>query len=177
MKRAFSTQIFFFMWHCSPTRAMTSSFLRFLIHTKRRTTVGRTPLEEWPTRRRDLYLTTNNTHNRKTSMLPTGFEPTIPVDERPQTYALHRAATGTGFLDRLSKKYSNTRFNKNPFIRSRVVSYGQTGSAQSLAHFSNKRVVGTWLYGMLLCPPKYLLSCLFRYFFFCVCIGQTGRKY
>jgi len=25
-----------------------------------------------------------------------GIEPTIPADERPQTYALERAATGTG---------------------------------------------------------------------------------
>jgi hypothetical protein len=27
-------------------------------------------------------------------MLPAGFEPTIPVNERPQTHALERAATG-----------------------------------------------------------------------------------
>ena len=72
------------------------SFLMFLEHTKRRTTVGRTPLDEWSARRRDLYLTTHNTHNRHTSMAPVGFEPTIPAGERPQTYALDRAATGTG---------------------------------------------------------------------------------
>jgi hypothetical protein len=41
---------------------------RFLDHTQRRATVGRTPLDEWSTRRRDLYLTTHNTHNRQTSM-------------------------------------------------------------------------------------------------------------
>ena len=29
-------------------------------------------------------------------MLSVGFEPTIPAGERPQTYALHRAVTGTG---------------------------------------------------------------------------------
>ena len=29
-------------------------------------------------------------------MLPVGFEPTISADERPQTYALDRAAAGTG---------------------------------------------------------------------------------
>ena len=33
----------FFLWRCGPTRAM-ASFLRFLDHTQRRTTVGRTPL-------------------------------------------------------------------------------------------------------------------------------------
>ena len=42
-------------------------------------------------RRRDLYLTTLNTHNRQTSMPPVGFEPTIPAGERPKTYALDRA--------------------------------------------------------------------------------------
>ena len=59
------------------------------------TTVGRTPLDEWSARRRDLYLTAQNTHNRQTSMPPVGFEPTISAGERPQTYALDRAATGT----------------------------------------------------------------------------------
>jgi len=29
-------------------------------------------------------------------MTPEGFEPTIPASERPQTYALDRAATETG---------------------------------------------------------------------------------
>jgi hypothetical protein len=38
---------------------------RFLDHTQRRATVGRTPLEEWLARRRDLYQTAHNTHNRK----------------------------------------------------------------------------------------------------------------
>ena len=68
----------------------------FLDHTQRRTTVGRTPLDEWSVRRRDLYLTTHNTHNRQTSTPPVGFEPTISAGERPQTYTLDRAATGTG---------------------------------------------------------------------------------
>ena len=31
-------------------------------------------------------------------MPPVGFEPTISAGERPQTYALDRAATGTGGL-------------------------------------------------------------------------------
>ena len=73
---------------------MAFSFLRFLDHTQRRTTVGRTPLDEWSVRRRDLYLTTHNTHNRQTSMPPVGFEPAFSASERPQTDALDRAATG-----------------------------------------------------------------------------------
>ena len=73
-------------------------FLMFLDHTRRRTTVSRTPLDEGSAHRRDLYLTTHNTHNRQTSMPPVGFEPTISAGERPQTYALDRAATGTGIM-------------------------------------------------------------------------------
>jgi len=37
-----------------------ASFMRFLDHT-RRTTVGRTPMEAWSARHRDLYLTTPTT--------------------------------------------------------------------------------------------------------------------
>jgi hypothetical protein len=48
-------------------------------HTDRHTTFGRTPLDEGPARRRELYLTTHNTHKRQTSMPPLGFEPTILV--------------------------------------------------------------------------------------------------
>jgi len=88
----FSLAFFFCVWRCCPTRAMASSFTRFLDHTQRLTTFGRTPLDEWSAPRRDLYLTTHNTHKRQTSMLPAGFEPTISAGERPQTYALDRAA-------------------------------------------------------------------------------------
>jgi len=85
----------FFLWRCDPTQAMASSFLRILVHTPRRITFGRNSLDEWSARRRDLYLTTHNTHNRQTSMPPVGFEPTISAGERPQTYVLDRAATET----------------------------------------------------------------------------------
>ena len=64
--------------------------------TQRRTTVSRTSLDEWSARRRDLYLSTHNTHNRHTSMPPVGFKPTISAGQQPQTYALDRTVTGTG---------------------------------------------------------------------------------
>ena len=80
----------------APSGTRASSFTRFLDHTQRRRTVGRTPLDEWSARRRDLYLTTHNTHNRQTSMPPVGFEPTVSAGERQQTHVLYRAATGTG---------------------------------------------------------------------------------
>ena len=90
--------ILFVPWRCGPTRTMASSFTRFLDHTQLRITVGRTPLDEWSARRRNLYLTTHNTHNRQKSMLPVGLEPTISAGEQPQTYALDRVAIGTGRL-------------------------------------------------------------------------------
>jgi hypothetical protein len=37
----------------------------------------------------------HNTHNANV-LAPVGFEPTISAGERPQTYALDGAATGTG---------------------------------------------------------------------------------
>jgi hypothetical protein len=53
---------YYFLWLCSPARGMASSFSRFRDHTQRRATVGRTPLDEWSARRRDLYLTTHTTN-------------------------------------------------------------------------------------------------------------------
>jgi hypothetical protein len=73
---------YYFLWLCSPARAMASSSIRFLDHT-RHATVGRTPLDKWSARRRDLYLTTHITHNRQISMSPVGSEPTIAAGERP----------------------------------------------------------------------------------------------
>jgi len=89
----------------SPQWATASSFLRFLNHTQRRITVGRTPLDEWSARRRDLYLTTHNTHNRHTSIPPVGFEPTISAGDRPQTDALDRGAHGTGVIYKWDFKF------------------------------------------------------------------------
>jgi hypothetical protein len=57
--------------HPQWTRA--SSFTRTLHHTQRRTTVGRTRLDEWSARPIDLCMTTH-THNRQTSMHSVGFE-------------------------------------------------------------------------------------------------------
>ena len=65
-----------------PQWARASSFTRFLDHIHRCTTVGRTPLDEWSARRRDLYLTKHNSHKRQTS---------IPLEEI-RTHNLSRRA-------------------------------------------------------------------------------------
>jgi hypothetical protein len=63
------------------------------------TTRCRVPLDKWSARRRDLNLSTQATHNRETSMPSVEFETAIPGIQRPQTYALHRATTGTDRID------------------------------------------------------------------------------
>jgi hypothetical protein len=62
------------------------------------TTLCRIHLDEGSARRTDLYLTTHNTQNRHTSMLPARFEPAIPASDRPQTHALDRAASSSTLL-------------------------------------------------------------------------------
>jgi len=66
-------------------------FLMFLDHTQWRSTVGRTPLDEWSARRRDLCPTTHDTHNRQISMPPVGFKPTISAGERPVAACMLRS--------------------------------------------------------------------------------------
>ena len=41
-------------------------------------------------------------------MPPVGFEPTVSVDERPHTYALDRAATGTALQQFHNMKFKNS---------------------------------------------------------------------
>ena len=53
--------------HSIIVNSRASSFKRFLDHTRWRTTVGRTPLDEWSARRKDLYLTTLK-HSRQTNI-------------------------------------------------------------------------------------------------------------
>ena len=54
----------------APSGPWPSSFTRFLYHTQRRATVGRTPLDEWSVRRRDLYLTTHTTLTANKCLCP-----------------------------------------------------------------------------------------------------------
>ena len=79
------THRFFFIWRDSGQWAMASSLSSFLDHT-----------QTHHNRRRDLYLTTHKAHDRQRSMPPVEFEPTISTNERPKTYALDVAATGSG---------------------------------------------------------------------------------
>jgi hypothetical protein len=101
----FIITIFFFCGVATQRGSWPPQSWGFLDHTQWRTTVGRTTLDEWSARRRDLYLTTHNTHNRQSLVPSVGFEPTIPAGARQQTHALDRAATGTGIYDLNMFKY------------------------------------------------------------------------
>ena len=118
----FTKSVFFLslncFWRNSSQGPRASSFASFQDPRQRRTRVGRTPVDEWSARRRDLYLTTHNTHNRQTSMPPVGFEHTISADQRSQTHALDRAVTGTGVSPYLCssnklRSYANAVTNLN----------------------------------------------------------------
>jgi hypothetical protein len=125
-------------------------------HTQWRATVGRTPLDEWSACRRDLYLTTHNTHNIQTSMLLVGFEPTIAAGERPYIYALDRAATGTGRLKSLIFKgliarrlYKSSALKLKSFnlLRWKIVIKNWVSNAltRNITNYSNGWVWARWL--------------------------------
>jgi hypothetical protein len=49
----------------------------------------------WKSDQPDAELPDNTQHSQENHIhAPAGFEPAIPADERPQTHALDRAATG-----------------------------------------------------------------------------------
>jgi hypothetical protein len=91
--------LFFFYGATGPNGAGLPYYRGFMI-TLRHVTLGRTSLDEWSARCRNLYLTTHNTHKRQTSIPPVSFESTIPaVKQCTEWHALDRAATGIGSVD------------------------------------------------------------------------------
>ena len=95
-------QGFFLPRFNSPSEPRFPYYREFVV-THRHTTFGRTPLDEWSARRRDLYLTTQKIHKRETSTPPVGFEPTIPASELLQTHILDRATTKGQVLIKINK--------------------------------------------------------------------------
>ena len=92
IKRVITRKFFFLSCNSPPSGTGPPHYPGFMI-TLRHTPLARAPLGEWSARRRDLYLTTHNTHKSQTFTAPKGFEHKIPANKRPQTNALDRAAT------------------------------------------------------------------------------------
>jgi len=79
-------QIFLFLVALRPNAGHSLfAFLRFLDHTQRRTTVGRTPLDAWSARRSDLTWQHTTLTRDKHLCFHTGFEPAISAGGRPYT--------------------------------------------------------------------------------------------
>ena len=127
----------------APQWARASSFTRFLDHTQRATTVGRTPLDEWSACLRDLYLTTLNTQNRQASMPPVGFEPTISAGERPHTYVLDRAATGTGWITAVGLANRSTALHMPAYFLAFIKLYLKISQTCGLRSLYNARKTGS----------------------------------
>jgi hypothetical protein len=86
----------FFVWHYSPIWALSSSVLRFINHT-RLDTHGRTPLDEWPTHSKGLYLHRRTKHMNTRAKHPCPQRDSNPQSEKPSgrnNYALDCSATG-----------------------------------------------------------------------------------
>ena len=137
----------FFLWLDSPRGPRPPHRWIFEI-TLRHTTLGRTSLDEWSTRRRDLYLTTHNSHKRQTSMSPAGFEPAIPTRERPQTRALDRATTGIGspwyYMQEIHKhRYLSFYINLN-FVTASIMRAMVAHLLWWLGYWSDVRVISVW---------------------------------
>ena len=90
-----SSYFCFSSWLSDPTKGIGTLFLRYVDQTHRRTTVGRTPLDEWSARRIDLCLTTQ--HSQQTEVhAPGRIEPPKPAGKRPPFHVLDREATRNG---------------------------------------------------------------------------------
>ena len=96
-----TSEILFFSWLDSHSVPRPSVWVSS--NTLRHTTGNSSLPDEWSARRRDLYRTIHNTHNRHTSMTPAIPEPVIPASERPQIHALDRAATRVGKVEIVPK--------------------------------------------------------------------------
>jgi hypothetical protein len=85
--------------------------------------VVRTPLGEGSARRRDLNLSTNNSHKRQISMSLAGFEPSFPASERTQAPAVDRPATGIGCVCHGDKAWNVRCLERTADFHIDIISY------------------------------------------------------
>ena len=85
----------YFLWLDNPSEPKDPQYWGFEI-TRRHTTLGRSPLDEWSARRKGLNLGAQNTHKRQDIHAPGGIRTAIPPSERPETHAFDRVTIGIG---------------------------------------------------------------------------------
>jgi hypothetical protein len=127
------SSFYYFLCFCSPARAMASSFTRFRDHTQRRTTVGRTPLDEWSARRRDLYLTTHTT--RKNVHAPGG----IRTHDRSRRSAVDLRLRSCDHWDRQTKQL--IVYKGKVAVRSKIRTKHSTQSQHHVESLNVKNLV------------------------------------
>jgi len=110
-----------------PSRPESTHSQGFTI-TLRHTALGRTPLDEWSARWRNLYLTTHNTHARHTLMFPAEFEFAIPAGERPPSRrkAANPSLRPRGQYDRRSVQIRK-KLNIYKFAQTKLAQTGSSG--------------------------------------------------
>jgi len=110
-------------------------------HSMSHTTLGRTPLDEWPARRR--YLSTLHHTTLPTDRHPSpraGFEPAIPATKRLQTHASRpRGHKGTKYD--IIRETENTSWNSNPQVE--LHNSKTYVSGQFLISFRRRTGIGT----------------------------------
>jgi hypothetical protein len=92
-----SYDVFFLHGATAPSRPGSPHYRGFAIMFKH-PTLSRTPLDEWSAQRRDLYLTTHNTHKTRTPMPLMWFKTAIPASEWPQIHTIDCVAIGISDL-------------------------------------------------------------------------------
>jgi len=115
-------RLLFLFCRCCLTRALTTSFLRFLDHTQLRTTVDRVPLDEWSARRRVLYLKTHNTNDKHPCPRRESNPQSQQVSRRRST-PLDCAATGTGEINLFPSSNSSGLKTRNAMYRVSINSF------------------------------------------------------
>jgi hypothetical protein len=90
----------------------------------RHTTLGKTPLDEWSARRRDLYLTTHNIHKRQISMPQAGFEHRN-LSKRAAADPRHRQRGNWDQPGKFYKYFKNKGKRLHQIYTSSVRSYNQ----------------------------------------------------
>jgi hypothetical protein len=75
-----------------------------------------------------------NTHKRQTSMPPVGFDPTVPVNPRPQIYALDRTATGIGHENRTVRNITTVPSSVAMRLKMETLQRGNVAARLSFLH-------------------------------------------